>query len=135
MELIELNFKKIMQSKGYTAFILGNDQKHFAIYTQPEVGENIQRFMQDEKSPRPQTHDLIKSLFVGLDISPLQVVIHDVQDSIYTSRLFLEQQQGDEKKILEIDARPSDALTVALMNNLPIYCRREVMEKSIEIST
>jgi uncharacterized protein len=60
-------------------------------------------------------------------------VINDVQDTIYFARLFLEQDRGDIRHIVEIDARPSDCITLALMNNAPVYCTREVLEKTISV--
>jgi bifunctional DNase/RNase len=52
---------------------------------------------------------------------------------VYFARLFLEQTIGNLRHILEIDARPSDCITLALMNNVPVYCTREVLEKTIAI--
>lgn len=133
MELVQISFKKIMQSRAYTVVILGTDEKLFAIYTDPLVGRNLQMLLMQEAHQRPYTHDLMDSIFKGLDIRLMQVVINNVEDTIYFSRLFLEQQVGDQKQILEIDARPSDCLTLALMHNAPVYCNREVLEKAVPI--
>lgn len=133
MELVPISFKKIMQSRAYTVVILGNDTKEFAIYTEPHVGKNLQILLTQEKYPRPHTHDLIDAIFRGLEIRLLQVVINNIEDTIYFSRLFLEQQSGDQTQILEIDARPSDCLTLALMHGAPIYCNKEVFEKTVPI--
>ncbi|MCB1109495.1 MAG: bifunctional nuclease family protein [Chlamydiia bacterium] len=132
-ELIPIQFNKIMQSQNYTVFILGTEEKQFAIYTSPHVGQNLQMHLADQIKPRPYTYDLINSLFNGFDINLLQVVITDVQDTLYFARLFVEQEVDNKQKILEIDARPSDCLTLALENNIPIYCTREVFEKTIPI--
>ena len=122
-----------MQSQKYTVFILGTEEKQFAIYTAPHVGRNLQMHLAKQPKPRPYTYDLINSLLNGLDINLLQVVITDVQDTLYLARLFIEQENDGKQKILEIDARPSDCLTLALENNIPIYCTREVFEKTIPI--
>ena len=132
-ELIPIQFNKIMQSQNYTVFILGTEEKQFAIYTSPHVGQNLQMHLAEQVKPRPYTYDLINSLFNGLDISLLQVVITDVQDTIYFARLFVEQETDEVRRILEIDARPSDCLTLALENDIPIYCTKEVLEKTISI--
>ena len=107
-ELVPITFNKIMQSRSYTVIILGTDQKRFAIYTDPSVGKNIQTYLTDENKPRPFTHDLINAVFRGFDIKPLQIVINDIEDTIYFARIYLEQTVGEQKTILEIDARPSD---------------------------
>ena len=132
-DLINVNFHKIMQSKFYTVFILSCLDKRFAIYTDPKVGQNIQTFLAEKPRPRPHTYDLINHLLKGLDIHLLQTVIYDVQDTVYFSRLFVEQQIDDKKHLLEIDARPSDCLSLALMNNIPIFCKKDILDKIINI--
>ncbi|NGX59163.1 MAG: hypothetical protein KR126chlam3_00310 [Chlamydiae bacterium] len=133
MELVQIFFNKIMQSRAYTVIIIGNEQKQFAIYTDPLVGRNLQILLTGEPHPRPYTHNLMDSIFKGLGIRLKQVVINNIEDTIYFSRLFLEQDSGEQKQILEIDARPSDCLTLALMHNAPIYCHKEVLEKAVPI--
>lgn len=132
-ELIQLSFDKIMQTRSYTVIVLSADDKRFAIYTDPSIGKTLQLFLTEVESPRPLTHELIDKVFDGMDVRVKQVVINDVQDTIYYARLFLEQDLGDVRHIIEIDARPSDCLTLALMNNAPVYCTKEVLEKVIPI--
>jgi bifunctional DNase/RNase len=132
-ELIPIDFKKIMQSRSYTVLILGTDSKQFAIYTDPHVGRTIQMHLAKERKMRPYTHDLMQSIFLGFDIKILQIVIQNIEDTIYFARIFLEQQIGEERHILEIDARPSDCMTLALMNNIPLFCRKEVFDSVIPV--
>lgn len=132
-QLIQLSFDKIMQTRSYTVIILGSNEKRFAIYTEPTVGQNIQMFLTEVQKIRPQTHDLIDLIFEGLDVRVKQVVINDVQDTVYFARLFLEQDYGELRHIIEIDARPSDSIILALMNNAPVYCTKEVLDKTVAI--
>lgn len=132
-ELIPLAFDKIMQTRTYTMIVLGTKDKRFAIYTDPSIGRTLQLFLTGIKKPRPLTHDFINMMFQGYGVRILQVVINDIQDTIYFTRIFLEQDLGDIKHILEIDARPSDCITLALTNNVPVYCTREVLEKTITL--
>lgn len=132
-ELIPIQFNKILQSRNYTIFIIGTQEKQFAIYTSPHVGQNLQIHLTDQINPRPYTYDLINSVFNQLTINFLQVVITDVQDTLYFARLFIEQESDGLRNILEIDARPSDCLTLALENDIPIYCTKEVFDKTIAI--
>ena len=132
-ELVLLSFDKIMQTRTYTVVILGAQDKRFAIYTDPAIGRTLQLYLTGVEKQRPLTHDLIDSIFTGLNIKMLQVVINDVQDTVYFARLFLELQREDYKHIVEIDARPSDCITLALMNDVPVYCTKEVLEKSIAV--
>ncbi|HSX12278.1 MAG TPA: bifunctional nuclease domain-containing protein [Rhabdochlamydiaceae bacterium] len=133
MELIPVAFKKLMQSRSYTVIILGTDKKQFAIYTEPGIGKILQGYLTQEPKQRPYTFDLMHAIFKGLDVKPLQVVINDIEDTIYFARLFLEQQIGEEKQVLEIDARPSDCITLALVNNIPLFCRRDIFEKAVAV--
>lgn len=132
-ELIPIRFNKILQSRSYTMIILGTEEKQFAIYTNPEVGKNIQIYLTEEHKPRPFTHDLINAILNGLNIKPLQIVINDVEDTIYFARLFLEQTLEGKRHILEIDARPSDCVILSLMNNIPVFCRKEILEKAVAV--
>lgn len=132
-ELIQLSFDKIMQTRSYTVVILGAEDKRFAIYTDPSIGKTLQIYLTGAEKPRPLTHDLIDLIFKGMNVRVKQIVINDIQDTIYYARLFLEQDLGDTRHILEIDARPSDCITLALMNNAPVYCTREVLEKTVPI--
>lgn len=132
-ELIQLSFDKIMQTRAYTVIVLTAKDKSFAIYTDPSIGKMLQLFLTEVETPRPLTHELIDRLFEGMDVRVKQVVINDVQDTVYYARMYLEQEKGDLRHIIEIDARPSDALTLALMNNAPVYCTNEVFDKIIPI--
>ena len=132
-ELIQLSFDKIMQTRAYTVIILSGQGKNFAIYTEPSIGKTLQLFLTEVETPRPLTHELLDKIFEGMDIRVKQIVINDVQDTVYFARLFLEQDMGEIRHIVEIDARPSDCLTLALMNNAPVYCTREVLDKTIPV--
>ncbi|KIC75960.1 hypothetical protein DB41_GU00090 [Neochlamydia sp. TUME1] len=132
-ELIQLSFDKIMQTRSYTVVILKGQGKKFAIYTDPAIGRNLQIFLTGAEKARPLTHDLISYIFRGYEIRLKQVVINDIQDTTYFARLFLEQDAGGRRHIVEIDARPSDCITLALMNNAPVFCTRDVLEKTLAI--
>lgn len=132
-ELIPLSFDKIMQTRTYTVIVLGTAEKRFAIYTDPAVGRTLQLYLTDTAKPRPLTHDLIHSAFTGLGVRIRHVVINDVQETTYFARLFIEQDLDDILHIVEIDARPSDCITLALINNAPVFCTREVLEKTIPV--
>lgn len=132
-ELIQLSFDRIMQTRSYTVIVLATPDKRFAIYTDPNIGRVLQLYLTGAEKPRPLTHDLVSSIFKGLDIRIKQVVINDLQDTIYYCRLFLEQQIGPTKHVVEIDSRPSDAIAFALMNNVPVFCTKEVLDKTLPL--
>jgi len=133
-ELVPLSFHKILQSKSYTVIIVGTDEKKFAIYAEPQVGHYLQMQMANAHPTRPSTFALIEQLLEGLGGKILQIVINDVQDTTYFARLFVEQPQENGKLILEIDARPSDCILLALSRKIPFFCNREVLAKTIAVT-
>ena len=132
-DLVPLTFNKIMQSKSYTVFVLEAPEKRFAIYTDPLVGASIQTYVTERSKSRPCTHDLINALAQGLDVKFLQIVINDVEDTIFFAKLFVKKEGEKEDQILEIDSRPSDCLTLSLMNNIPLFCKKDVLEKIVPL--
>lgn len=133
MELIQVKFSKIMQTNSYTMIVVGNEEKRFPIYTAPEVGQILQLSLTGVEKPRPLTHDLISSLLLGLGVRIKQIVINDVQEAVFFARLYVEQHLENIRNIVEIDARPSDCITLALTNNVPVYCTKHVYETAIPI--
>jgi len=122
-----------MQTRAYTVIVLNGYGKRFAIYTDPNIGRNLQLFLTGVEKPRPLTHDLINSIFRGYEVRIKQVVINDIQDTTYFARLYLEQDLGDIRHIVEIDVRPSDGITLALMNNAPVFCTKDVLDRTLAI--
>ncbi len=131
IELVPATFEKVMQSRSYTCVVLEAEGKKFAIYTDPASGRAMQLYLSDTEKVRPNTHDLMSQIFRGLEIKLKQVVINDLEDTIYFARLFLEQQMGEVLQIVEIDARPSDCITLALLHKVPVFCTREVLNRTI----
>lgn len=132
-DLVQLTFDKIMQTRSYTVVILSAENKRFAIYTDPSIGKTLQLQLSGNEKVRPMTHDLIDTILKGYEIEIKQVVINDMQDTVYFARLFLEQQKDGLRHIIELDARPSDCIILALMNDVPVYCTRDVLEKTIPV--
>lgn len=75
-------------------------------------------------APQPLTHDLIKSIIEGLQGRITQVCVHDLRDNTFFAQIIIS--RG--KKKVNIDARPSDALALALRTRVPIYVSEEVFE-------
>ena len=78
-------------------------------------------------SPRPMTHDLMKSIMCGFEAVLAKVIITDIVENTYYAELHIER-DGKEKII---DCRPSDAVALALKNRSKIYVSRQVLESSI----
>ena len=81
-------------------------------------------------TPRPMTHDLLRNMINELDARVTRVVINDLRDSTFFAQIRLI--IGD--KTLELDARPSDAIALALRADAPIYVAQSVLEQAQTIS-
>jgi bifunctional DNase/RNase len=77
-------------------------------------------------TPRPMTHDLIKSLLLGLGTGMRKVVVSELKDDTFYAIIWLER-NGE---LISVDSRPSDALALALRLDCPIYVEEEVLKNS-----
>ncbi len=77
-------------------------------------------------APRPMTHDLTRNLIQNLNASLDRVVINELRDDTFFAVLWLT--QGTEA--ITIDARPSDAIALALRSDCPIYVSEQVMQSA-----
>lgn len=75
---------------------------------------------------RPMTHDLFKNFLDMLDIAVSKVEVCDIKDSTYFAKIHF----ASREKIFSMDARPSDAIAIALRFNAPIFIDDKVIEKS-----
>jgi bifunctional DNase/RNase len=80
------------------------------------------------KKERPLTHDLIGSILLGLNIALERVIINDVSDGTFYARIILHMQNELGRKIIEVDARPSDSIVLALQQKKPIYVAQKVFD-------
>lgn len=76
--------------------------------------------------PRPLTHDLMKNLLISLGVKVTRVIVNDLRENTYYALISL-RVDGEAK---EIDARPSDAIALALRMRAPIFVDEEVMRKA-----
>ena len=130
-EYIQLSFDKVVQTRVYTAIVLQSPLKRFAIFSEAITGRFLQMHLGDQERERPFTHDLLSHIFNALDIRVKQVVITDIQDTIFYSRLFLEMEKDGLRHIIEIDSRPSDSIILAFLHNAPVFCANHVLEKAV----
>jgi bifunctional DNase/RNase len=133
-EVVEVSVKGVMPTGNGCAVFLGNDDKNFVIYVDQSVGNALSMTLNGVKRDRPLTHDLMHSILVGLGVDLIRIVINDVSESTFYARLILNMENELGTKILEIDARPSDSLVMALQSEKPIFVAAHVFE-SVEDMT
>ncbi len=119
--LVEVQVRGVLPTPNGVAVFVGNDDKVFVIYVDHSVGAAITMFLRGTPKERPLTHDLIANIFAGLGAAVERVVINDLKNSTYFARLFLHAENELGTKILEIDARPSDCIALAVQQKSPIY--------------
>ncbi len=127
-DVVEVAIKGVMPTSNGCALFLGTDDKTFIIYIDTQIGHTISLIINDVERERPITHDLIQSIFIALGDTVQRVIINDVKDRTFFARLILKMENEIDTKICEIDARPSDAIAIALHAESPIYVSKKVLE-------
>ena len=77
-------------------------------------------------TPRPMTHDLIKSLLLGLNTGVRKVVVNELKEDTFYALIWLER----DGELISVDSRPSDALALALRLDCPIFVDDTVLKSS-----
>lgn len=90
----------------------------------PEAS-SISFALEDVTTPRPMTHDLMKAVLDAVDAKVISVVISDLKDNTYYAKVHLMYEDSE----YSIDARPSDAIALALRTKAPIFANEEVIRK------
>ena len=133
--VVKVDVLSVLPTSGGCAVFLGNTRKIFVIYIDHTVGMAITLAMRHEPRERPQTHDLIGSILAGLGAKVDRVVINDFDNGVYFARLILSaENELYERKILEIDARPSDSIALAVQVDAPVFIARHVWEEAEDMT-
>jgi bifunctional DNase/RNase len=123
-----------MPTSNGCALFLGPEDKTFIIYVDTQIGNTISMIINQVDRERPLTHDLIQNIFLGFGISIQRVIINDVKERTFFARIILEMANEIEEKLCEIDARPSDAIALALQAESPIFVAESVLEAEEDMS-
>ncbi len=86
--------------------------------------------LENVTTPRPMTHDLLKNMISELNAQVTRIVINDLRDSTFFARILL----AIGERTLELDARPSDAIALALRVEAPIFVAQAVLDQAQTIS-
>src|SRR5678816_1007849 len=111
--VIAANVRAVLPFNNGRAVFIGNEEKVFVIYVDESVGAAISMFMNNTPKERPLTHDLIGHLMAALGAKVERVIVNDLKSETYFARLIISaENELFEKKIIELDARPSDCLSL-----------------------
>lgn len=97
--------------------------RRLAILIGAEAAQSIVNELEGLKPPRPITHDLLKTIIETLNGNLLEVFIYELRDGTYFANIVIEDYP-------EIDARPSDAIALAIRTGTPIYVSEDVMNEA-----
>ena len=127
-DVVPVEIRGILPANTGCAIFVGNEEKVFVIQVESAMGVVINNFLRGLPKERPLTHDLMNSVFKGFNITVERVIITDLKNSTYFARLILQQQNEVARKIVEIDARPSDCLAIAAAQKKPIFVTAPLFE-------
>ena len=133
-DVVAVNIKGILPANSGSAVFIGNGDKVFVIQVEHNMGVVIGMFLNETPKERPLTHDLFGHVFGGFGITLVRVVITELKNSTYYARLILEQDNELGRKIVEVDARPSDCLAMAAQHKSPIYVATDLFEDVEDMS-
>jgi uncharacterized protein len=102
------------------------EDQYLPIWVGPFEAEAITIALQEVEVARPQTHDLLNKSFQLLNATLQRVVISEIKDDVFYANIVAEASGH----LLEIDARPSDAIALALRAHIPILVERKVMDEA-----
>lgn len=132
MSLVRMNIKGISYSQtqnGAYALILSeiDGERKLPIVIGAFEAQSIAIALEKEiRPPRPLTHDLFKNFADRFDIVIKQVIIHKLVDGVFYSSLICQREDKEET----IDARTSDAISLALRFNAPIFTYKNILDKA-----
>lgn len=131
---VPVTIKAIVPTPTGCGVFLTDGAKVIAIFVDHSVAAAITMAMHEVRKPRPLTHDLMFNILSGLDVILQKVVINDLKEDTYFARLFLSQQLESGKNMLEIDARPSDSIALALLYRAPLFITEDVLARADDMS-
>jgi bifunctional DNase/RNase len=102
----------------------GNGQRMLPIWVGISEANAIAQQIENVTTPRPMTHDLLRNVIQDLKASVERVVVCDLQDTTYYALIYV----THNGETVAIDARPSDAIALALRTRAPIFVEERVID-------
>ena len=135
-ELVRVEPIALLPTQAGCAVFLGDGTKSIVFYIDPGVGASINASLSGQMPPRPLTHDLYLLTLQAFGATVSRAVIVRMEQDIYYARLILEaENEIMERKIVELDARPSDCLAIAVRCGAPFFVVRELWESLEDMSS
>ena len=134
-DLVRVEPIALMPTQAGCAVFLGDGSKVIVFYIDPAVGAAINATLAGQTAPRPMTHDLFIQALHGFGAKVSRMAIVAMDEGVYYARLILEaSNELMERKIIELDARPSDSLALAVRDNAPMFVVRALWDRLEDMS-
>ena len=129
-DLVKVDPVALLPTQAGCAVFLGDGTKSIVFYIEPAIGASINAALAGQDPPRPLTHDLFVDVLRTLGAQVQRILIVKVEDDVFYARLFLQaENEIMEKKIIELDARPSDCIALAVRQAAPLYVLKTVWDE------
>jgi bifunctional DNase/RNase len=135
--LVEMSVKGLMVDPVTNMPIVilrdAENQRVLPIWVGPVEANAIALQIENIAPPRPMTHDLLRNLVADLGATLVRVIIADLRDNTFFA--YLELHRGGEVQLL--DARPSDAIALAIRAKAPVFVDTKVLDqaRSVDVSS
>ena len=98
--------------------------RRFSVMIGEPEAQSIALKINNKKSPRPLTHDLIKNILNSFDAELIKVLIYDMINDVFYSELHIKR----DEQLLIVDARTSDAVALAVRSDCPIFVKSDILD-------
>ncbi|MCX5800369.1 MAG: bifunctional nuclease family protein [Candidatus Eisenbacteria bacterium] len=109
-----------------------NGNRVLPIWIGPAEASAIAMEIAGKRFQRPLTHDLMATIVKGLKAKVSKIIISDLRDNTFFAKIVLEREKDNE--IVNVDARPSDSIALALRTQSPIYLSETLLEGTKDVS-
>ncbi len=99
-------------------------ERHVPIWVGPNEAEALSINLRGTEVPRPLTHDLLKNLVEALDATVSHILISELRDEVFYATIVM----ALDGRVVEVDARPSDAINLAVRTNAAIFVSELVLD-------
>ncbi len=103
-----------------------DSRRYLPIWIGPFEADAIAMAIQGHEPQRPLTHDLLKATIVDMGGTVSHILVNDIHDNTFFARIVIDQHG----QTIEIDARPSDAIALAVRTDVPIYVETHVLDQA-----
>ena len=110
--------------------LLTAEDRYVPIFISPDQAQSIQFELQGERSERPLTHDLLLEMLTELGGAIDKVIVDDLSKGTFYAKIYLQRYVDGEPNTFTFDARPSDAIAMAIRAECPILLSESVIDSA-----